>query len=875
MTFLRSDAARSTWRAILAVALAATPVLAQNVQNGRAMSTDEMIRSEAFVRPPDPLTSAVLAPRHLNVSVNNLSVDRMWFLNEIGDGPVTMDVFSKPFHELGGLFIDFRANRNRNLTIRNNVSLQLVSATNGHQVTVQVPAGARISNASWSPDGKAVAYFVHTPDATHIYVADLAGKSTQITRTPVLATLVTSFDWSANGAQITTVVIPANRPAQPVAPAVPQGPRVKLAEESDKNRLRTYQSLMATPHDQALLEWHTTGQVAFIDVRTRAVKNVGQPAMIREIDPSPDGKYLRVTRMVKPFSYVVPVSSFGSVQEIWDAEGKVVAKIVDTPLNLGVDTARAVAAPGAAGGQEQSGKREVTWRPDGQGLTYLEQDPPPRRDSTRAADDTTGQPRRRDRVMHWVPPFGASDVKPLYESNTRIATHRYSSDLKTLFLSERQGQQTHEYAVILSEPTRRYTLARNRADDVYNNPGSLVMKRGTLGGGGGFGGGGFRFGGGGGGNKEVQVSADGESAYLYGTQYDRNPLEVGPKTFIDKVNIKSGAKTRVYESDNNNVFERVVAFHDLDSKTLIVSRESEREIPQAFYRNGDQTTQITQNIDYTPDLTKAPRESFIVERPDGFKFKVNVSLPPDYQKGTRLPAMFWFYPREFAGQEEYDRGARTFNKNQFPNFGARSMQFLVRLGYAVVEPDAPIVGNAGQQNNNYENDLRNNLSAVIDEVDRRGLVDRTRIGIGGHSYGAFSTVNAMVHTPFFKAGIAGDGNYNRTLTPLDFQSERRSFWDAKDTYLHMSPLLFANNLTGALLLYHGMHDQNVGTELSNSPRLFHALNGLGKTTSMYLYPFEDHGPATKETTLDLWGRWSAWLDKYVKNPPKKDPKTVS
>jgi dipeptidyl aminopeptidase/acylaminoacyl peptidase len=293
-------------------------------------------------------------------------------------------------------------------------------------------------------------------------------------------------------------------------------------------------------------------------------------------------------------------------------------------------------------------------------------------------------------------------------------------------------------------------------------------------------------------------------------------------------------------------------------------------VPQSFLREGDRLTQLTQNTDYTPDLTSAPKESFIVERPDGFKFKVNVTLPPGYQAGTRLPAMFWFYPREFAGQDEYDRGARTFNKNAFPSFNPRSIQFLTRLGYAVVEPDAPIVGPAGQWNNNYENDLRNNLSAVIDEVDRRGLVDRTRIGIGGHSYGAFSTVNAMVHTPFFKAGIAGDGNYNRTLTPLSFQTERRDFWEAKDTYLSMSPLLFANNLTGALLMYHGLDDQNVGTEPSHSPRLFHALNGLGKPASLYLYPFEDHGPATKETLLDLWARWAAWLEKYVRGPTKAE-----
>jgi dipeptidyl aminopeptidase/acylaminoacyl peptidase len=154
---------------------------------------------------------------------------------------------------------------------------------------------------------------------------------------------------------------------------------------------------------------------------------------------------------------------------------------------------------------------------------------------------------------------------------------------------------------------------------------------------------------------------------------------------------------------------------------------------------------------------------------------------------------------------------------------------------------------------------------VIDHLDREGVIDRDRLGVGGHSYGAFSTVNAMVHTPFFKAGIAGDGNYNRTLTPLGFQTERRDLYVGRETYLSMSPYLFANNLTGALLMYHGMDDQNVGTAPDHSRRLFHVLNGLGKTAALYMYPYEDHGPATEETIMDLWARWVAWLDRYVKN----------
>jgi dipeptidyl aminopeptidase/acylaminoacyl peptidase len=367
------------------------------------------------------------------------------------------------------------------------------------------------------------------------------------------------------------------------------------------------------------------------------------------------------------------------------------------------------------------------------------------------------------------------------------------------------------------------------------------------------------------------MSADSEHVFYQGTSYGKNPNDVGPKTFIDKVAIKTGTRTRIYESDNSGVYERVAAILDPDAGRFIISRESPTEVPQQYLVQNGQRIRLTENKDVTPDLTKMKIERFTVERPDGFKFRVTVNLPQDFTPGTRPPALFWFYPREFSDQESYDRPDRTFNKNSFPNFGTRSMEFFTRLGYAVVEPDAPIVGAAGAMNDNYVHDLRNNLAAVIDELDRRGLADRTRLAIGGHSYGAFSTVNAMVHTPFFKAGIAGDGAYNRTLTPLGFQSERRDLWQAPHVYLGMSPFLYAQNLTGALLMYHGYADQNVGTDPDNSIRLYHALNGLGKTTALYMYPLEDHGPASRETLLDLWARWAAWLDKYVKNPQQAEP----
>jgi dipeptidyl aminopeptidase/acylaminoacyl peptidase len=371
------------------------------------------------------------------------------------------------------------------------------------------------------------------------------------------------------------------------------------------------------------------------------------------------------------------------------------------------------------------------------------------------------------------------------------------------------------------------------------------------------------------------MSADGSSVFFQGTINAKNPNEVGPKTFVDRVAIKTGEKQRLYESDNNNAFERVSAIIDPEGGRFIVTREGPKEVPQQYLLEGGQRKQLTQNVDVTPDLTKMRVERFTVTRPDGFTFRTTVNLPASYDPSSPPPALFWFYPREFTDQESYDRPDRTFNKNSFQNFGTRSMEFFVRLGYAVVEPDSPIVGPQGAMNNNYVHDLRTNLAAVIDELDRRNFADRHRLGIGGHSYGAFSTVNAMVHTPFFKAGIAGDGAYNRTLTPLGFQTERRDLWEAPNVYLNMSPFLYANNMTGALLMYHGLADQNVGTDPTNSIRLYHALNGLGKTTALYLYPLEDHGPASRETLLDLWARWAAWLDKYVKNPQKPEKKPMT
>jgi len=809
---------------------------------------EAILAAEEWVSPPSAVANAVLAPRYLNAELTEPGPRGRWFIHQMGDGPVPMERFSRPFDELGGVFIDRRANRHRNLTNRSDVGITLISAQDGATVEVEVPSGARVSNASLSPDGSQVAFFAHFDDASYVYVAESAtGSSRPVADRPVLATLSQTFQWTSDGSEIAVVVIPENRAPRPEAPTVPSGPQVKRTLEGE-NMLRTYASLMATPHDEALLKWHATGQLAFIDAESGDVETVGAPAMVWGMDVAPDGQHVRVELLQEPFSTIVPVNNFGRVEELWDRSGNRIGEVGRREMNLGTD-GNAPSAPGVGGEEEDPEKRQVQWYSGGAALTFITAEDGEDQDQD---EDEGGS----DRVVVWAAPFGEDDQTVVYTHEGELEAYAFAPEHDLLFLLEDDGDEEHQFAVELDSPETTYTLYRHDTEEFYEDPGDLVLAKGSLIGG----------------RRRASqtgdavVSADGRHAYLYGSEYSTDPMETAPLNYLDRVEIRTGEVERVYEGQNQGTHEEMTAILDVDEGAWVVARQSPTEVPQYFRVQDGERTQLTQNVDPTPDLTEAPRRRFTVTRPDGFRFLVNVTLPPGYQEGTRLPAMFWFYPREYEDQESYDERGRTFNKNAFPDFGTRSMEYLIRLGYAVVEPDAPIVGESGRMNNNYENDLRNNLAAVIDELDERGIIDRRRLGLGGHSYGAFGTLNAMVHTPFFKAGIAGDGNYNRTFTPLRFQSERRIFWDAKDVYLGMSPFMYANHLTGSVLLYHGLMDQNVGTAPDHSPRLFHALNGLGKDAAMYLYPFEDHGPATRETLLDLWARWTAWLQVHLGDP---------
>ncbi len=874
------------------VSLGASTLVAQTTSATNAL--DEAISAERYITPPELVARLVTAPRGDNVSFGTPNPGtRQWFLRSVSDGLPALALMGKPYHNLGGFQVDRVASRSRSLTTRSAAGLELRNAQSGKVVAVNVPNGARVGPTAWSPDGSTLAFMALFNDATHIFLADPAtGRSRQLTRTPLLATHVTNMEWTADSRSIVAVLFPDGRGAEPAAPPVATEPMVRV---NDRNKLktRTYASLLATPYDKTLLTHYSTGQLAVIDVRSRNVRKVGAPRMIRSLSTSPDGQHFRVTTLEEPFSYLLPVSSFGQTEEVLDAEGKALVELSKRPLREGESTdpdpdpddQPARPTPAARGAGNDTAKRSLGWHPTEAGMLFMQLSPAaPARTGARGADSSAppaagAANRRMDRLVHWMPPFDSTSQKVVYETTSRIGSTRFSDDGSILFVTETGTGGATQLAVMLNEDGKKYTLvapparsARDSADSSSATPArgarggppqdgtpSLMTKPGRRG------------------APSVMLSSDGQYAFLEGSTPADTAAGTAPRAWIDRVAIRTGERTRVYQS-NGAMSESIGATLDDDVTRIIVSRESATQPSQSFLVNvADKSEQqLTNNRDLFPEVSSAIKRTVVARRADGYTFNVRVTLPSDYKEGTRLPAMFWFYPREFADQAAYDRSTARSSEpsRRFPNFSPRSMAFLTTQGYALIEPDAPIFASDGMQpNDSYVADLRNNLAATIDALDTLNIIDRHRLGIGGHSYGAFSAVNAMVHTPFFKAGIAGDGAYNRTLTPNGFQSERRDFWQGRETYLAMSPFMYADKLNGALLLYHSTDDQNVGTAPINSERLFHALQGLGKDVSLYMYPYEDHGPIARETVLDQWARWVAWLDKYVKGagPNGKSP----
>jgi len=339
----------------------------------------------------------------------------------------------------------------------------------------------------------------------------------------------------------------------------------------------------------------------------------------------------------------------------------------------------------------------------------------------------------------------------------------------------------------------------------------------------------------------------------------------GDRPFLDRLNLRSLTTERVFQADDKS-YETVAALLSDNGKRLLTRWETRTDYPNYFVRDlaAGTKTPLTQFKDPAPQLTGIQKQLVTYDRKDGVKLSATVYLPPDYKPGTRLPFVLWAYPAEFTDAATASQVSGS--PNRFTTVGGASHLFFLTQGYGVMDnPTMPIVGPGETANDTYVAQLVASAEAAVNKIVDMGVADRDRIGVAGHSYGAFMTANLLAHTRIFRAGGARSGAYNRTLTPFGFQNEQRTFWEVPQIYANMSPFFFAHKIEDPILLIHGEADNNSGTFPIQCERFYMALKGNGKTVRYVTLPLESHGYASRESNLHVMYEWIAWFDKYVKN----------
>jgi dipeptidyl aminopeptidase/acylaminoacyl peptidase len=734
----------------------------------------------------------------------------------------SIEVVAQPILRLAGVRINPKVGGLQRLVHYTGMNVQPLDGSPSRRVTL--PPRASIHRPEWSHDGKKIAFARDVDSGIELWVADAAtGQARPIAGARLNDVVGNPITWLSDNRHILAVLVPPGRGPAPAAPRAPVGPDVQESS-GRQSQMATFQDLLTNSHDEDLFAYYATGQLAKIDTATGQIERIGPAALIAGAEVSPDGKYLMVETIRRPFSYRVPYFYFARKTEVWDYSGHSVATIADLPI---ADDVPRQGVP--------TGPRRVSWQPLYDARLIW----------TEALDG--GDPRKkvahRDKVMALEAPFTA---KP---SLVMEVQHRFNGfawlpakdrALATEFDRDRRWRTTS--LVDLTKPTEsRKVIFDLSINDAYNDPGSpLTVTRPD----------GVRT-----------ILQDGDSIYLTG----QGASPQGSRPFLDKMELKSGEKSRLFRC-GEKTYESVIGFVGHSRSTILIRHETKTEPANDFTVDltTGRRTKLTDFRDPAPQLTGMKKELIKYQRDDGVSLSGTLYLPPGYKEGTRLPLIIWAYPLEYS--DATTAGQVRTSPYTFTRLMGPSQLFFVTQGYAVLDnATMPVVGNPETMNDTYVEQISAAARAAIDALDKKGVIDPKRVGVGGHSYGAFMTANLLAHTDLFAAGIARSGAYNRSLTPFGFQSERRSYWEATDLYTKMSPFTYANKINEPILLIHGEADNNSGTFPIQSERLFQAIKGNGGTARLVLLPHESHGYRARESVLHVLAEMFDWADRYVKN----------
>jgi dipeptidyl aminopeptidase/acylaminoacyl peptidase len=729
----------------------------------------------------------------------------------------SIEELARPTLRLAGLRFDAASTTPSPLQTLQRLRLRSLLNPETAERSVELPAGGGFHSFAWSPDGQRFLLERRTEQANELWVGDTgSGRLRQIQGLRLNSVFSQGEPAWLNPRELVVLAVPdrrGNTPRTRPQPVIQES----IGRPSPE---RTYPDLLRNPEDEAQFEFLARSQLALVDLPSASARPLGEPALFASVSSVGEGQYLLTERLVRPFSYQLTWDDFPQIVEVRQRSGRVLREVARVPMRQGVAIDGVLPGP-----------RIFYASPTRDAAIYW----------VEALDG--GNPAARvpfrDRVMRLDPPFTgqAREVQRMPHRFTRL---RFLDDGQHAILTEtdRVRAWTRSYLLPLSGGQSK-PLFEHSLRERYRHPGNPLMR--TLANG----------------HKVIQSTREGD-IFLIG----QGASARGERPFLDRLSMAELSTTRLFQSEERS-YEMPLTL--LDEGRLLTQRETATEPPNLVLRDGAQTQMLTELRDPSPQLRRIRRELVSFKRADGVDLSFWMYLPPDYREGEKRPALVWAYPLEFNDATVASQLGGS--PNRFVTLPGISPQLLALDGFVVLnDATMPVVGDARNVNDGFIEQITMNARAIIDKAEALGTVDTKRMAIGGHSYGAFMAANLLAHTDLFKAGIARSGAYNRTLTPFGFQSERRSLWDARETYLKLSPLLYANEIKEPLLLIHGESDSNSGTFPLQSERLFQALTGLGGKVRYVLLPFEAHGYTARESVGHTQWEMSHWLKLHLGDP---------
>lgn len=786
------------------------------------------IADNDFKIPPKQLADLVDAPRQPSVRI---SADKQWVAILARPGAKSIEELAQPEEKLAGLRINasiFAPSRSSGYT-----GITLKKVDGDEQVAIKdLPAG-KIMSVNFSPNSQYLAFIVENKQGLTLWKYNLKTKKTkQVSKHAINASLGgTQYRWKRDSTGFYTRLTIAKASDKPQASKAKIQPVIQTTSGT-KAAVRTYSNLLKTPYDEALFEFLTRSQLAEISLTGR-INKLGKAAMVKDFTLSPDGQYLLVSQVKKPFSYLVPARRFPEETQVWSVEGKLVTQVADLAsgenIPKGFDSVR-------------EGRRNINWRSDvAATLVWAEA-----QDGGSMKTDVE----HHDYVYTWTAPF-KNDPKLFQKIERRFDDITWGNKNFAMISDWRfSDRQIRQWKFNPSQTNVKKTLFQERSyNDRYNDPGRFIKERNQFG------------------INVIKTLDNNNSVYLTGTGASAE----GNIPFLNQYDFSAKKKINVWKS-TAPYYERIVLVLNEQATKVMTLRESTTEQPNFFVRDLSKNTliQFTDFPHPTPAFVGVSKEKLKYKRKDGVELSGTLYLPADYDKSQGpLPTLIWAYPREYKDKKV--AGQVSDSPYEFVRVSYWGPMPHLAQGFAVFSgAKMPIVGFDGTlPNDTFREQLVSSAQAAVDVLVAKGVTDKDRIAIAGHSYGAFMVANLLAHSDLFKAGIARSGAYNRTLTPFGFQGEERSFWEGQSTYASMSPFFHAEKINEPMLMIHGKEDPNSGTFPMQSERMFAALKGLGGNARLVMLPHEQHGYRARESLLHMLWEQHQWLDKYVKNPTTK------